>query len=114
MSGVGISPAKAWWAVLVLFVAYTFSYIDRWILGLLVQPLKRDLLISDTQIGLLSGLAFAVFYALVALPIASLADRKSRRNIIAWGVTVWSLCTAVSGLAQSYWHLFLARMGVGA
>lgn len=110
----GISPARAWWTVVVLFVAYTFSYIDRSILALLVGPLKRDLHLTDTEIGMVSGIAFAIFYAAVALPLSWLADRKSRRMIIMWGVTIWSFATAACGLAGNFWHLFLARMGVGA
>ena len=109
-----ISSARAWWAVFVLFIAYTFSYIDRSILSLLVGPVKRDLQLSDAEFGLLGGAAFGIFYCAVALPLAYLSDRKTRRGIIAWGVTVWSLATALCGFAQNFWHLFLARMGVGA
>lgn len=110
----GISPGKAWWAVFILFICYTFSYIDRSILSLLVGPVKRDLGLADWQFGLLSGAAFGIFYATVALPLAYFADRKSRRAIIAWGVLVWSLATAACGFAQNFWHMFVARMGVGA
>ena len=109
-----VSPAKAWWTVIVLLIAYIFSYIDRSIIALLVGPIKADLGLSDTQYGAVSGIAFAIFYAGVALPLAWLADRKSRRAIIIWGVTIWSLATAACGLAQNFWHLFAARMGVGA
>ena len=108
-----VSPLKAWWAVFVLFLAYIFSYVDRAIISLLVVPLKADLQISDTQIGFLTGLAFAIFYATMAIPIARASDSRSRRAIIAGGIAFWSIATAACGLAGKFWHLFLARMGVG-
>ncbi|MBX5460091.1 MAG: MFS transporter [Steroidobacteraceae bacterium] len=103
----------AWYALLVLTVCYTFSYVDRQILAFLVSPLKEDLLVTDTQIGLLQGLAFAIFYTMFGLPMGMLADRYSRRNIILAGLLVWSAMTALSGAARSYASLALARMGVG-
>src|SRR5262245_26194567 len=103
----------AWYALGVLTLCYTFSYIDRQILAFLVGPLKHDMHISDTEIGLLQGLAFAMFYAFFGLPMGMLADRFSRRNIILAGLVVWSMMTALSGVAPSYWELALARMGVG-
>jgi MFS family permease len=107
------SPGRAWWAVFVLFVAYTISFVDRTILSLLVEPLRRDLHISDTQISLLQGLAFAIFYTTMGLPIAIWADRGSRRAIAAVGIFFWSLMTAACGLANTFWQLFAARLGVG-
>lgn len=104
----------AWYVVAVLMFAYTVSFIDRQILSLLVQPIRRDLGISDTQFSLLAGFAFALFYATLGIPIARLADRTNRRFLIMIGVVVWSVMTAACGLAKSYWQLFLARMGVGA
>lgn len=103
----------AWYVVIVLMVCYTLSFIDRQILSLLVGPIKHDLGISDTSIGLLLGLAFAIFYTLLGLPMGWLADRRSRRNIIAAGIFFWSLMTALCAVARSFWSLFLARMGVG-
>jgi MFS family permease len=103
----------AWYALSVLTVCYTFSYIDRQILAFLVTPLKQDLQISDTEIGLLQGIAFALFYAFFGLPMGMLADRFNRRNIILAGLLVWSFMTMVSGAARSYATLALARMGVG-
>lgn len=104
----------AWYVVAVLMFAYTVSFIDRQILSLLVQPIRRDLEISDTEFSLLAGFAFALFYATLGIPIARLADRANRRWLIMIGVVVWSVMTAACGLAKSYWHLFVARMGVGA
>jgi MFS family permease len=103
----------AWYALGVLTLCYTFSYIDRQILAFLVGPLKQDMHISDTEIGLLQGLAFAMFYAFFGLPMGMLADRFSRRNIVLAGLLVWSAMTALSGAARTYWTLVLARMGVG-
>ncbi|TFG82048.1 MAG: MFS transporter [Chromatiales bacterium] len=103
----------AWYVVAILVIAFIFSFIDRIIIAMLVEPLKQDLGLSDTQIGWLQGLAFAVFYATVGLPIGRMADRFSRRAIIGWGIFLWSLMTAVCGLARNFLELFLARVGVG-
>jgi MFS family permease len=103
----------AGYLIFILLLAYTFSFIDRQILSLLVEPMKRDLDISDTQMSLLQGLSFALFYTLLGLPLGRLADSKSRRGIIGWSIFIWSLMTAACGLAKSYWVLFFARMGVG-
>lgn len=102
-----------WYVVAVLTFAFTVAFIDRQILSLLVQPIRRDLGISDTQISLLAGFAFAVFYSFLGVPIARLADRRSRRAIISVGVFLWSLMTAACGLAKSFVGLFVARVGVG-
>ncbi|MCI0660170.1 MAG: MFS transporter [Acidobacteria bacterium] len=103
----------AWYVVIVLLICYTLSFIDRVILGQLVAPIKRDLGISDTSIGLLAGFYFAIFYTLLGFPMGMIADRYSRRNLIAVGVFFWSLMTAVSSLATSFFMLGFARMGVG-
>ena len=98
---------------MVLMLAYVCSFIDRQILALMVEPIRRDLEISDTRLSLLMGLSFALFYGVLGLPIGRWADRSNRRNIIAAGIAVWSAMTALCGLAQNYWQLFLARVGVG-
>lgn len=102
-----------WYVVGVLIIAYTFSYVDRTILTLLVEPIRESLQISDTQISLLHGLAFAIFYTGLGLPIARLADRKDRTKIIMAGILAWSVMTALCGFARNFWQLFLARVGVG-
>ena len=107
------TPAYAWYAVGVLTLAYTFSYIDRSILSLMVGPVRADLNISDTQFSLLHGLAFAIFYTIMGIPIARLADSGNRKKIIAIGVFFWSLMTVGCGLCKNFWQLFLARVGVG-
>ncbi|MDW8204527.1 MAG: MFS transporter [Cytophagales bacterium] len=94
-------------------VAYICSFMDRYILNLLVEPLKRDMQLSDTAVGLLLGASFALFYATLGVPAGFLADRVSRKNLIAAGIALWSLMTALGGVAQNYWQLFLTRMGVG-
>jgi len=106
-------PALGWYAVFVLLIAYLFSFVDRIILGFLVIPIKADLGVSDAAMGLLLGIAFAIFYTLMGLPIGWLADRFSRRRIIAIGIFLWSLATAACGLASSFMQLFIARIGVG-
>jgi MFS family permease len=103
----------AWYAVVVLTICYTFSFIDRLILAFLVGPLKADLHLSDTQIGLLLGLAFAIFYAILGVPMGFVADRTNRRNLIIVGVLLWSLMTTFGSVAGSFATLALARMGVG-
>lgn len=106
-------PALGWYAVGVLLVAYVFSFIDRTIIGLLVGPIKASLNISDTQFAVLGGIAFTLFYCILGVPIGRIADRVSRRGLIAAGVAVWSFMTALCGWAAGFWHLFLARVGVG-
>lgn len=110
----GVSPPTPGGRVLaILLLAYIFNFIDRQIIGVLAVPIKAELQLSDTQLSLMGGIAFALFYSGLAIPIAWLADRKSRVNIIAVSVAFWSAFTAACGLAQNFWHLFLARMGVG-
>ncbi|MDF7774852.1 MFS transporter [Sphingomonas sp. AOB5] len=107
------SEARAWYVVAVLSMLSIVSYMDRLALGLLVQPIKADLGITDTQIGLLMGPAFALVYAGAALPIAFAIDRSNRKWIIISGVVVWSLATLLSAFATNFTTLFLLRMGVG-
>jgi len=107
------SPVYGWYVVIILTVAYAVSFLDRQILALLVQPIKSDLGINDTQISLLLGLAFAIFYTVLAIPLGRMADHRSRRGMIAIGITVWCLMTAACGLAKNFIQLFIARIGVG-
>lgn len=107
------SITYAWYVVILSMFAYIFSYVDRQILVLMIEPIKADLNLTDTQFSLLHGLAFSLFYAFMGLPIAYLADKFSRPKIIAAGVIFWSLATAACGLSKNFIHLFLARMGVG-
>ena len=99
--------------VSLLTIAYVVSFVDRNILGLLIDPIKADLGLTDTQMGLLLGPAFAIFYATMGLPLGYLADRGRRTWIVAAGITLWSAATALSGLARNFGQLFIARMSVG-
>ena len=101
------------WTLALLTLTYFFSFMDRQILAILLEAIKADLKLSDTQLGLLSGLVFAIFYATLGIPIARLADRTSRKRIIAISLAVWSAMTALSGVAQNFTQLVLARIGVG-
>ena len=99
----------AWYGVSLLTLAYIISFVDRQILGLLAELIKRDLDITDVQMSWLMGLSFAIFYATLGIPIGWLADRRSRRTIIAAGITIWCVMTAACGLTKSYWQLFITR-----
>lgn len=96
-----------------LLVVYVFNFVDRQILAILAAPIQRDLDLSDSQMGLLGGLAFALLYSTLAVPLAALADRTSRSWVITISLLLWSGFTALCGLAQNFWHIFLARLGVG-
>lgn len=102
-----------WIALFILTLANISSFIDRQILSLLVKPIKRDLLLSDTEISLLMGLSFAIFYTVFGIFIGRLADRKNRRNIIIVGITIWSAMTAICAGVGNFFQFFMARLGVG-
>jgi MFS family permease len=112
-TGPRASLRYAWYVVIVLTGLYMLSFVDRTILSLLVGSIKRDLGISDTRIGLLQGLSFALFYTIMGLPLGRLADTRSRRNLIAAGVAVWSIFTSFCSASKTFWSLFLTRIGVG-
>ena len=103
----------AWYVVVVLMLANTVSYVDRQILNLLVEPIKADLGLSDTEIAAVQGIAFAIFYATMGLPIARMADLTSRKLIISLGAAWWSIATVLCGLASNFSSLFVARVMVG-
>jgi MFS family permease len=108
------SPSVGWYAVGVFALALMVAILDRGIITLLVEPIKRDLKLTDTQFSALVGFAFVFFYAFLGLPLSRLVDTKSRRVIIAAGIASWSVMTALCGVAQNFWQLFLFRVGVGA
>ncbi|MDG2305542.1 MAG: MFS transporter [Candidatus Binatia bacterium] len=99
--------------LLILWIVYVFNFVDRNILSILLEPIKQELGVSDTAMGFLTGFAFAVFYTVAGIPIARLADRRSRRVVMSIGVAFWSLATAASGFVQSFSQLALARIAVG-
>lgn len=108
------STARAWYTLAVLILIMVFNQLDRYVMAVLVQPIKRDLALSDTQIGILTGFAFSAFYALAALPLARLADGGRRRQVIWMSTFVWSVMTAACGATQSFFQLLVARFLVGA
>jgi predicted MFS family arabinose efflux permease len=108
-----LRPAYARYVLGLLFVVYVLNFVDRQILAILLDPIKQDLGVSDTAMGFLTGFAFAAFYTVAGIPIARLADRGSRRTVIAVGLAVWSAMTAASGLTRSFAQLAIARVGVG-
>ncbi len=117
IDGGSMSPAAtrpySWYVLTLLLAAYTFNWMDRYVLVILIEPIKQDLHLSDTVLGLISGFAFAMIYSLAGIPIARFADRGSRRSIIAVGLALWSAMTAASGLARTALQLVCARLGVG-
>jgi MFS family permease len=113
MSATAIESRQRAWALGLLLVIYVFNFIDRSILSILLQPIKAEFHPSDTALGLLSGIAFAVIYSTLGIPIALLADRGSRKTIVSLSLFVWSAMTVLCGLATSFTQLFLARIGVG-
>mgnify|MGYP003624165157 CR=1 FL=1 len=108
-----MTPGRERYALFVLMLIYAFGYLDRQVVNILAEPIKNELQLSDSELGLLTGLAFALFYTLLGLPVARLADRFDRSRIISASLFVWSSCTALSGLASSYASLLLLRIGVG-
>jgi MFS family permease len=107
------TSARAWWALAIFCLLATVSYTDRQILSLLVDPLRKDLLLSDTDVGLLQGVAFAIIYSVAGLPLGRLADAVSRRSLIVGGILIWSTATLACGMAKSFESLFIARFFVG-
>jgi MFS family permease len=101
------------YVLFILVVVYTFNFIDRQIVGILAVPIKADLGLTDSELGLMGGLAFALFYTGLGIPVAMLADRFSRTWIMTIALVIWSGMTAASGLATNFWQLFMARLGVG-
>lgn len=108
-----VSNAYRYYVLVMLTLVYVFNFIDRQLLVILQESIKKELVLTDTQLGLLSGFTFAIFYVTMGIPIARFADRANRRNIVAVSLALWSAMTAVSGLARNFVQLLLARIGVG-
>ncbi len=108
-----LQSKNRWYILIVLTIVYALNHVDRQIMVILSEPIKQEFGLSDTQLGMLTGFLFAAFYATLGIPFAAWADRGNRRNIIALALTIWSGMTAVSGFANNFWQLALARMGVG-
>ena len=107
------STRYRYYVLALLTLGYVFNFVDRQVMTILIEPIKTEFGASDTQMGLLSGLAFALFYATLGIPVARLADRWSRRNVLAISMTTWSAVTALCATATGFWHLLLLRIGVG-
>ncbi|MEP6341004.1 MFS transporter, partial [Parasphingorhabdus sp.] len=113
MAAAKTSDQKANYALGVLFIVTMLNFLDRQIISILAEPIKRDLGLSDTQLGLMTGLSFALFYTTLAIPVAALADRWNRSRIIAIAIAIWSAMTVLCGLSANFVQLFMARIGVG-
>lgn len=119
VSAVNSAPHEAfsnkyrYYVLALLTLGYVFNFVDRQVMTILVEPIKTEFGATDTQMGLLSGLAFALFYATLGIPVARLADRWSRRNVLAISMTTWSAVTALCATATGFWHLLSLRIGVG-
>jgi MFS family permease len=109
----GVSNLYRNYALVMLTLVYVFNFVDRQLLVILQESIKKELHLSDTQLGLLSGFTFAIFYVTLGIPIASVADKRNRRNIVAMSLSLWSIMTALSGRARNFIQLLLARIGVG-
>lgn len=107
------SNAYRHYVVWLLFIVYVFNFVDRQILSIVIEPIKKEFGLHDWQLGVLSGLAFAALYSTIGIPIARLADRRNRVSIITASILVWSAFTAITGTARNFWHLLIARVGVG-
>ena len=104
----------AWWALVLLTATYTFSFIDRQIINLLVDPIRADLSLSDSQVSFLQGLAFVLPYVILSIPLGRIVDRANRIRVLVIGILVWTISCVTCGLAKNFWQLGVARMGVGA
>jgi predicted MFS family arabinose efflux permease len=107
------SPARRWTMLAIIFLLGTSFYVDRNIISILIEPLKKEFAFSDTQVGLLSGFAFALFYSLVGLPLSNFADRSDRKYLLTGAMTLWRLFTALCGVVGNFRQMMLCRMGVG-
>jgi len=108
-----VAPRDRWYVLAVLTVVYGLNIADRFSISTLIEPIRQELKLTDGGIAFLTGVALALFYVTVGIPVATLADRANRRNILAVAIAVWSGMTAVCGVAQNYWQLLLGRFGVG-
>src|SRR5688572_28727632 len=106
-------PRDRWYVLGILTLVYALNIADRFSISTLIEPIRLELQLSDGGVAFLTGVALALFYVTVGIPVASLADRSNRRNRLAIALTVWSAMTALCGVAQNYWQLLLARFGVG-
>src|SRR5437868_8743377 len=107
------APRDRWYVLAILTVVYALNIADRFSISTLIEPIREELQLSDSGVAFLTGVALALFYVTIGIPIAALADRADRRKILAIALAIWSGMTALCGLAQNYWQLLLTRFGVG-
>ena len=107
------ASSHAWWALALLTATYTFSFVDRQIVNLLVDPIRTDLELSDSQVSFLQGLAFALPYVLLSIPVGRIVDRANRIRVLIIGILIWTISCMMCGTAKSFWQLGIARMGIG-
>ena len=107
------ASSHAWWALALLTATYTFSFVDRQIVNLLVDPIRTDLELSDSQVSFLQGLAFALPYVLLSIPVGRIVDRANRIRVLIIGILIWTISCMMCGTANSFWQLGIARMGIG-
>ena len=112
-SGIGEMTARQWYVLIVLSLVYAINIADRYVISTVMESIKIDLHVTDSQLAMLTGTALAVFYVLAGIPISALADRYSRRNIISAALVIWSALTVFTGLTRSFWPMFWTRVGVG-
>ncbi|MCP3732736.1 MFS transporter [Sphingomonas sp. MG17] len=108
-----MSPQAAYWALFVLTAVYALNIADRYILSTLIEPIRHEFQLSDSALGLVTGVGLAIFYVTAGIPLGVLADKVNRRRMILAALTAWSVMTALCGMAQNFWHLLIARTGVG-
>ena len=107
------SLGQRWYVLIVMMMVYTINIADRYVMSTVLEPIRVDLGLSDGQVAFLTGVSLALFYVTMGLPLSWVADRYNRRNLLSFSIAVWSLMTALCGLAVGYWQLLLARIGVG-
>jgi len=110
VDGPAVQAPRAWYVVIVLGLVYALNIADRYVMSVLIEPIKADLHLSDSAIGFLTGVSLAIFYVTAGIPIATLADRVNRTRLIALALGAWSLVTALCGLTRTYWQLVAARV----
>src|SRR5277367_2341006 len=112
-AGLGKTSSAARYTLAMLTIIYTLNFLDRTVINILIDPIKRDYHLTDAEMGFITGFGFVIMYSILAAPVARWADRGNRRSILTWGLTIWSGMTALAGIARSALQLTLARFGVG-
>ena len=112
-SGSAYGGVYRYYVLVMLMLTFMFNIADRLVMSIVIEDIKAEFVLSDTQIGLLAGTAFTVFYLILGVPAGRLADRSNRKTMVAVSLSLWSLMSALCGAALGFWTLLLARLGVG-